>query len=70
METQLSNSLIPILVDYSGLKKYFGLYKSTISKLVMTGQFTDIVKIGRKNYFRTSDVEAWISKQTVKVVSL
>ena len=58
---------IPILLDYKGLQIHFGLNKSTISKLVMTGDFTDIVKIGRKNFFRTIDVESWIDNRTIKV---
>ena len=58
---------IPELMDYTGLKKFYGLHKSTISKLVMDGKFTDIVKIGRKNYFKRVDVEAWIDGRTIKV---
>ena len=61
------NTTIPELLDYVGLKTYFGLHKSTISKLVMHGKFTNIVKIGTKNYFRKGDVEAWIDKQTINV---
>ena len=58
---------IPKLLDYKALTLYYGLYKSTISKLVMNGKFTNIVKVGRKNYFRREDIEAWIDAQTIEV---
>ena len=58
---------IPELLNYKTLTKFYGLSESTISKLVMVGKFTDIVKIGVKNYFRKADVEAWIDAQTIKV---
>ncbi len=73
METQNNSQTttepehIPELLDYVALKKHYGLFKSTISKLVMLGQFTNIVKVGRKNYFKKADVEAWIDSRTVKV---
>ena len=57
----------PTLLDYKGLETHYGLKKSTISKLVMVGKFTNIVKIGRKNFFRCTDVEAWIDAQTIEV---
>ena len=60
-------SNMPILLDYNGLETYYGLKKSTISKLVMNNSFTDVVKVGRKNFFRVSDVELWINKQTIKI---
>ena len=56
---------IPQLRDYIGLKKHYSLHKSTISKLLMTGDFTNVVKVGNKNYFRKTDVEAWIASRTV-----
>ena len=59
--------IIPKLLDYKSLKLHYGLHKSTISKLVMVGEFTNIVKIGRKNYFRKEDVEAWIDTNTIVV---
>ena len=58
---------IPELLDYRDLEFIYNLKKSTISKLVMIGDFTNIVKIGRKNYFRSADVETWIDAQTIKV---
>ncbi len=64
---QEKNTHIPELLNYRDLEHFYHLSKSTISKLVMTGDFTNIVKIGRKNYFRKSDVEAWIDAQTIKV---
>ena len=65
--TPIEKEIIPQLLNYATLHRYYGLNQSTISKLVMLGQFTNIVKIGRKNYFRKEDVEAWIDKQTIKV---
>lgn len=58
---------IPELLNYETLDYYYDLKKSTISKLVMLGQFTNVVKVGRKNYFKKQDVEAWIDAQTIKV---
>ena len=58
---------IPKLLNYKTLDQFYGLKQSTISKLVMLGKFTNIVKIGRKNMFRREDVEAWITAQTVEV---
>ena len=58
---------IPELLNYKTLEKHYGLYKSTLSKLVMNGQFCNVVKVGRKNYFRKADVEAWIDAQTIQV---
>ncbi len=58
---------IPELLNYKTLYEHYGLYRSTISKLVMHGKFTPIVMIGNKNYFRKSDVEKWIDAQTVEV---
>jgi len=63
----MENSTTPKLLDYRGLEEYFGLKKSTISKLVMTGDFTNIVKIGRKNFFRIEDVETWIDSHTIEI---
>ena len=64
---QTENYIIPELLDYITLKKYYGLNKSTISKLVMKGKFTNVVKMGIKNMFRKQDVENWISANTIKV---
>jgi len=58
---------IPQLLNYRTLEEYYGLVKSTTTKLVMLGKFCNVVKIGRKNYFRKEDVEAWIDAKTVKV---
>lgn len=58
---------IPELLDYRDLESIYNLKKSTISKLVMIGDFTNIVKVGRKNYFRSSDVEDWITEHTIEV---
>lgn len=63
----MKNTTIPALLDYRGLERFFGLKKSTMSKLVMTGDFTNVVKVGRKNFFRTIDVEAWIESKTIQV---
>ena len=57
----------PKLLNYATLWEFYGLHKSTISKLVMLGQFTDIVKIGRKNFFKRENVEEWIDAQTIEV---
>ena len=57
----------PKLLNYKTLKEHYDLSQSTISKLVMNGKFCNIVKIGRKNYFRREDVEVWIDKQTIEV---
>ena len=64
---QNTQEQIPELLDYNGLLKWYNLSKSTISKLVMVGGFTNVVKIGRKNFFRRIDVEAWIDANTIKV---
>jgi predicted DNA-binding transcriptional regulator AlpA len=61
-------STLPILVNYRDLETYIGLKRSTISKKIMRGEFTNIVKIGRKNYFKTKDVLAWIESQTIEVL--
>ena len=66
-QTQNKQDHIPELLDYNSLLKWYNLSKSTISKLVMLGKFTNVVKIGNKNFFRKADVEAWIDKQTIKV---
>lgn len=58
---------IPELLNYKTLNNFYGLSRSTMSKLVMNGKFCNIVKIGNKNYFRKEDVEAWIDAQTIKV---
>ncbi len=58
---------IPELLNYKTLDQYYGLKQSTLAKLVMVGKFVNIVKIGRKNYFRKAQVENWIDAQTVKV---
>lgn len=58
--------VVPLLLDYVTLEKYYGLKQSTISKLVMKGEFTDVVKVGRKNFFRKEDVETWINSKTKK----
>jgi len=50
----------PRLLDYKGIKHYFGLSPSTLQKLVMKNKFISIVKVGTKNFFKTSDVETWI----------
>jgi len=63
----IKHNLIPILINYKGLEKYFGLKQSTISKMVMHGQFTNIVKVGTKNFFKTKDVMAWIDDNTIEV---
>jgi len=34
----------------------------------MKGEFTDVVKVGNKNFFRKENVEAWIDAQTIEVV--
>ncbi len=57
---------IPVLVDYLAIFHYYGLFKNTTTKLVMTNDFVPIVKIGRKNYFRSKDVEKWIEDKSVK----
>ncbi len=67
MNTTDTQTPIPQLLDYKALKLHYGLFKSTISKLVMNGNFTNIVKVGNRNYFRKSDVEAWINAQTIEV---
>lgn len=58
---------IPKLLNYETLDKFYGLKKSTISKLVMKGEFCNVVKLGRKNMFRREDVEAWIDSRTIEV---
>lgn len=67
LHQEQSKIQIPQLLNYKTLFEFYGLHQSTISKLVMTGDFTHIVKIGRKNYFRKADVETWIDAQTIKV---
>jgi len=69
-ETTNQKQHIPELMSYTELAKYYSLKVGTITKLVMTGDFTNIVKIGRKNYFRKADVEAWIDSKTIKVVGV
>ena len=58
---------IPQLLNYNDLETYYGLKKSTITKLVMTGDFTNVVKVGNKNFFRIADVEAWIDSRTITI---
>jgi predicted DNA-binding transcriptional regulator AlpA len=58
---------IPQLLNYKTLREFYGLCRPTIARLVMEKKFTDVVKIGRKNYFRREDVEAWIDSRTIKV---
>jgi predicted DNA-binding transcriptional regulator AlpA len=65
--TNIELPQIPALLNYKTLHKFYGLSQSTISKMVMWGKFTNIVKVGRKNYFRKEDVETWIDAQTIKV---
>lgn len=67
MESNTQTEHIPALLNYKTLNEFYGLSKSTISKIVMRGSFTNIVKIGNKNYFRKEDVEAWIESRTVRV---
>jgi len=57
----------PKLLNYKTLKEHYDLSQSTISKLVMVGKFCNVVKIGRKNFFRREDVEAWLDSRTIKV---
>ena len=57
----------PKLLHYQHLWDFYGLHKSTVSKFVMQGKFTNIVKIGNKNYFSRDDVEAWIVANTIEV---
>ena len=57
----------PALLNYRTLWQFYGLAKGTMSKKVMNGTFCNIVKIGRRNYFRREDVEAWIDRNTVEV---
>ena len=57
----------PILLNYAKLWTFYGLHKSTISKLVMVGNFTNIVKVGSSNYFKRDDVEKWIEEQTIHI---
>ncbi len=64
---QPQNDPIPELLNYRTLFERYGLHQSTISKLVMLGKFTNIVKVNSKNYFRKSDVEQWINNQTIAV---
>ena len=68
MNKIVDENLIPLLISYKDLEKYFGLKTSTVSKMVMHGKFTDIVKIGTKNFFKTKDVLAWIDQQTIEVL--
>ena len=65
METQ-PQTHVPELLDYKGLTKYYSLPKSTMSKKVMNNEFCDVIKIGMKNYFRKTDVDAWIEKHLTK----
>ena len=73
MDNTIQNTLaskpttIPKLLNYVTLKLHYGLHKSTISKLVMHGKFVNIVKVGRKNYFRKEDIEAWIESRTINI---
>ncbi len=65
--TPRTTDTIPELLDYVTLNQYYGLKQSTMSKLVMLGQFCNVVKMGRKNMFRRADVEAWIDSKTINV---
>ena len=60
-------SEIPKLLNYKTLTEHYGLSQSTISKLVMNAKFCNVVKIGRKNFFRREDIEAWIDTNTIEV---
>ena len=59
-----STDPIPQLLNYVTLNKYYGLSRSTMSKLVMVNEFVAVVKVGNRNYFKKADVEAWIDAQT------
>ncbi len=67
MELSKQTPPIPLLLDYKTLTQFYGLNKSTISKLVMNKKFVNVVKFGRKNYFRKEDIEAWIVSNTIVV---
>ena len=58
---------LPYLLSYADLERHLGLKRSNTSKLVMRGEFVDVVKVGVKNFFKKDDVLAWINKNTVKV---
>ncbi len=58
---------IPQLLDYRTLEEYYGLKKSTISKMVMLGTFCNVVRFNGKNHFRKEDVETFIDNNTVSV---
>ena len=60
---------IPQLLNYKTLTLHYGLFQSTISKLVMNGKFCNVVKVGNKNYFKRSDVEKWIDSHTIEITS-
>ncbi len=62
------NTIIPELLDYKTLTKFYGLKQSTISKKVMNGTFCNVVKVGTKNFFRKADVEQWIKNNTIEVL--
>lgn len=57
METQTK------LLDFKAIESEYGLAKSTTTKMLMRGQFITPVKIGRKNYFKRTELEEWIDKQ-------
>ena len=54
----------PVLLDYQALWTFYGLHKSTISKMVMLGTFVPTVKVGNKNYFKRDAVEQKIEAWT------
>ena len=66
-ELEPKHTTAPKLLNYQTLWTFYGLHKSTISKLVMNGKFCNIVKIGNKNHFTREDVEAWIEAQTIEI---
>ena len=41
-----------------------GIPKATMAKMRWAGSGPKFVKIGRKVYYRVSDIEAWIEAQT------
>jgi len=55
-----NNTIIPKLLNYKTLELHYGLKQSTMSKMVMRGEFVKPRLIGKKNYFLREDVEAWV----------
>ena len=55
----------PELLNYVDLLNYYGLKKSTVNALIGRDEFVKRVKVGRKNFFRTSDIEKWIDDNTI-----